>query len=202
MERLTVKNSPYRANALNALARCLALLGDFPSAQKVMERAIMETGELEGETLTEVMELHALSESNRLKHASVARYVAWLDRLEWQRPLPSSVAFWLSYWRLWLSAKGDTEAMWEKVPEGEQQAVLNLLRRSANHFPSDACSWWSLGMMALALNDVTTASEALSKACELKPKNPAYYYTLGLVALAQGDLQRALELLKATETEQ
>jgi len=93
LERLTVKNSPYRANALNALARCLALLGDFPSAQKVMERAIMET-------------------------------------------------------------------------------------------------------------DVTTASEALSKACELKPKNPAYYYTLGLVALAQGDLQRALELLKATETEQ
>jgi cytochrome c-type biogenesis protein CcmH/NrfG len=55
-------------------------------------------------------------------------------------------------------------------------------------------------MMALALNDVPTASDALTKASELDPKNVAYRYALGLTALAQGDLQRAMELLKAMET--
>jgi cytochrome c-type biogenesis protein CcmH/NrfG len=55
-------------------------------------------------------------------------------------------------------------------------------------------------MMALALNDVPTASDALTKASELDPKNVAYRYTLGLTALAQGNLQQALELLKAMET--
>jgi cytochrome c-type biogenesis protein CcmH/NrfG len=55
-------------------------------------------------------------------------------------------------------------------------------------------------MMALAFNDVPTASDALTKASELDPKNVAYRYALGLAALAQGDLQRALELLKAMET--
>jgi len=54
--------------------------------------------------------------------------------------------------------------------------------------------------MALALNDVPTASEAFTKATELDPKNVAYRYALGLVALAQGDFQRAIELLKAMET--
>ena len=54
--------------------------------------------------------------------------------------------------------------------------------------------------MALALNDVSKASDALTKASELDPKNVAYRYALGLTALAQGDLQRAMELLKAMET--
>jgi tetratricopeptide (TPR) repeat protein len=200
LERLTVKNSPYRPDALNALAKCLALLGDFSAAQKVMDTALRETGKLESETLTEVIGLHAFSEGNRLTPTLVARYVAWLDGLERQRPLPGSVALWLSYWRLWLAAKGDTEAMWEKVPEAERREALNRLRRSAQRFPSNAESWWALGMMALALNDVPTASDALTKASELDPENVAYRYALGLTALAQGDLQRALELLKAMET--
>jgi tetratricopeptide (TPR) repeat protein len=200
LERLTVKNSPYRPDALNALAKCLALLGDFSAAQKVMDTALRETGKLESETLTEVIGLHAFSEGNRLTPTLVARYVAWLDGLERQRPLPGSVALWLSYWRLWLAAKGDTEAMWEKVPEAERREALNRLRRSAQRFPSNAESWWALGMMALALNDVPTASDALTKASELDPKNVAYRYALGLTALAQGDLQRAMELLKAMET--
>jgi len=55
-------------------------------------------------------------------------------------------------------------------------------------------------MMALALNDVPTASDALTKASELDPKNVAYRYALGLATLAQGDLQQAMELLKAMET--
>jgi tetratricopeptide (TPR) repeat protein len=200
LERLTVKNSPYRPDALNDLAKCLALLGDFSAAQKVMDTALRETGKLESETLTEVIGLHAFSEGNRLTPTLVARYVAWLDGLERQRPLPGSVALWLSYWRLWLAAKGDTEAMWEKVPEAERREALNRLRRSAQRFPSNAESWWALGMMALALNDVPTASDALTKASELDPKNVAYRYTLGLTALAQGNLQQALELLKAMET--
>ncbi len=200
LERLTVKNSPYRPDALNALAKCLALLGDFSAAQKVMDTALRETGKLESETLTEVIGLHAFSEGNRLTPTLVARYVAWLDGLERQRPLPGSVALWLSYWRLWLAAKGDTEAMWEKVPEAERREALNRLRRSAQRFPSNAESWWALGMMALALNDVPTASDALTKASKLDPKNVAYRYALGLTALAQGDLQRAMELLKAMET--
>jgi tetratricopeptide (TPR) repeat protein len=200
LERLTVKNSPYRPDALNDLAKCLALLGDFSAAQKVMDTALRETGKLESETLTEVIGLHAFSEGNRLTPTLVARYVAWLDGLERQRPLPGSVALWLSYWRLWLAAKGDTEAMWEKVPEAERREALNRLRRSAQRFPSNAESWWALGMMALALNDVPTASDALTKASELDPKKAAYRYALGLTALAQGDLQRALELLKAMET--
>jgi tetratricopeptide (TPR) repeat protein len=200
LERLTVKNSPYRPDALNALAKCLALLGDFSAAQKVMDTALRETGKLESETLTEVIGLHAFSEGNRLTPTLVARYVAWLDGLERQRPLPGSVALWLSYWRLWLAAKGDTEAMWEKVPEAERREALNRLRRSAQRFPSNAESWWALGMMALALNDVPTASDALTKASELDPEKAAYRYALGLTALAQGDLQRALELLKAMET--
>jgi tetratricopeptide (TPR) repeat protein len=131
LERLTVKNSPYRPDALNDLAKCLALLGDFSAAQKVMDTALRETGKLESETLTEVIGLHAFSEGNRLTPTLVARYVAWLDGLERQRPLPGSVALWLSYWRLWLAAKGDTEAMWEKVPEAERREALNRLRRSA-----------------------------------------------------------------------
>jgi tetratricopeptide (TPR) repeat protein len=200
LERLTVKNSPYRPDALNDLAKCLALLGDFSAAQKVMDTALRETGKLEGETLTEVIRLHAFSEDNRLTPTLVARYVAWLDGLERQRPLPGSVALWLSYWRLWLAAKGDTEAMWEKVPEAERREALNRLRRSAQRFPSNAESWWALGMMALALNDVPTASDALTKASKLDPEKAAYRYALGLTALAQGDLQRALELLKAMET--
>lgn len=200
LERLTVKNSPYRPDALNDLAKCLALLGDFTAAQKVMDTALRETGKLESETLTEVMGLHAFSESNRLTPTLVARYVAWLDGLERQRPLPGSVALWLSYWRLWLAAKGDTEAMWEKVPEAERREALNRLRRSAQRFSSNAESWWALGMMALALNDVPTASDALTKARKLDPKKAAYRYALGLTALAQGDLQRAMELLKAMET--
>ncbi len=202
LERLTVKNSPYRPDALNALAKCLALLGDFSAAQRVMETALRETGKLEGQTLNEVLGLHALSEGDRLTSTLVARYVAWLEGLERQRPLPSSVALWLSYWRLWLAAKGDAEAMWEKVPETERKEALNRLRRSARQFPSDAGSWWSLGMMALALNDVATASEALTKACELDPKNVAYRYALGLTALAQGKLQQAVELLRAMEAKQ
>jgi tetratricopeptide (TPR) repeat protein len=200
LERLTVKNSPYRPDALNDLAKCLALLGDFSAAQKVMDTALRETGKLESETLTEVIGLHAFSEGNRLTPTLVARYVAWLDGLERQRPLPGSVALWLSYWRLWLAAKGDTEAMWEKVPEAERREALNRLRRSAQRFPSNAESWWALGMMALALNDVSMASDALTKASELDPEKAAYRYALGLTALAQGDLQRALELLKAMET--
>lgn len=200
LERLTVKNSPYRPDALNDLAKCLALLGDFSAAQKVMDTALRETGKLESETLTEVIGLHAFSEGNRLTPTLVARYVAWLDGLERQRPLPGSVALWLSYWRLWLAAKGDTEAMWEKVPEAEQREALNRLRRSAQRFPSNAESWWALGMMALALNDVSKASDALTKTSELDPKKAAYRYALGLTALAQGDLQRAMELLKAMET--
>jgi len=191
LERLTVKNSPYRPDALNDLAKCLALLGDFSAAQKVMDTALRETGKLESETLTEVIGLHAFSEGNRLTPTLVARYVAWLDGLERQRPLPGSVALWLSYWRLWLAAKGDTEAMWEKVPEAERREALNRLRRSAQRFPSNAESWWALGMMALALNDVPTASDALTKASELDPEKAAYRYALGLTALAQGDLQRA-----------
>jgi predicted Zn-dependent protease len=55
-------------------------------------------------------------------------------------------------------------------------------------------------MMALAFNDVPTASDALTKAGELDPEKAAYRYALGLTALAQGDLQRAMELLKAMET--
>jgi tetratricopeptide (TPR) repeat protein len=200
LERLTVKNSPYRPDALNDLAKCLALLGDFSAAQKVMDTALRETGKLESETLAEVIGLHAFSEGNRLTPTLVARYVAWLDGVERQRPLPGSVALWLSYWRLWLAAKGDTEAMWEKVPEAERREALNRLRRSAQRFPSNAESWWALGMMALALNDVSKASDALTKASELDPKKAAYRYALGLTALAQGDLQRALELLKAMET--
>jgi tetratricopeptide (TPR) repeat protein len=200
LERLTVKNSPYRPDALNDLAKCLALLGDFSAAQKVMDTALRETGKLESETLTEVIGLHAFSEGNRLTPTLVARYVAWLDGVERQRPLPGSVALWLSYWRLWLAAKGDTEAMWEKVPEAERREALNRLRRSAQRFPSNAESWWALGMMALALNDVPTASDALTKASELDPEKAAYRYALGLTALAQGDLQRAMELLKAMET--
>jgi Flp pilus assembly protein TadD len=200
LERLTVKNSPYRPDALNDLAKCLALLGDFSAAQKVMDTALRETGKLESETLTEVIGLHAFSEGNRLTPTLVARYVAWLNGLERQRPLPGSVALWLSYWRLWLAAKGDTEAMWEKVPEAERREALNRLRRSAQRFPSNAESWWALGMMALALNDVPTASDALTKARKLDPKKAAYRYALGLTALAQGDLQRAMELLKAMET--
>jgi tetratricopeptide (TPR) repeat protein len=200
LERLTVKNSPYRPDALNDLAKCLALLGDFSAAQKVMDTALRETGKLESETLTEVIGLHAFSEGNRLTPTLVARYVAWLDGLERQRPLPGSVALWLSYWRLWLAAKGDTEAMWEKVPEAERREALNRLRRSAQRFPSNAESWWALGMMALALNDVPTASDALTKASELDPEKAAYRYALGLTALAQGDLQWAMELLKAMET--
>jgi tetratricopeptide (TPR) repeat protein len=200
LERLTVKNSPYRPDALNDLAKCLALLGDFSAAQKVMDTALRETGKLESETLTEVIWLHALSEGKRLTPTLVARYIAWLDGLERQRPLPGSVALWLSYWRLWLAAKGDTEAMWEKVPEAERREALNRLRRSAQRFPSNAESWWALGMMALALNDVSKASDALTKASELDPENVAYRYALGLTALAQGDLQRAMELLKAMET--
>lgn len=200
LERLTVKNSPYRPDALNDLAKCLALLGDFSAAQKVMDTALRETGKLESETLTEVIGLHAFSEGNRLTPTLVARYVAWLNGLERQRPLPGSVALWLSYWRLWLAAKGDTEAMWEKVPEAERREALNRLRRSAQRFPFNAESWWALGMMALALNDVSTASDALTKASELDPKKAAYRYALGLTALAQGDLQRAMELLKAMET--
>jgi tetratricopeptide (TPR) repeat protein len=200
LERLTAKNSPYRPDALNALAKCLALLGDFSAAQKVMDTALRETGKLESETLTEVIGLHAFSEGNRLTPTLVARYVAWLDGLERQRPLPGSVALWLSYWRLWLAAKGDTEAIWEKVPEAERREALNRLRRSAQRFPSNAESWWALGMMALALNDVSMASDALTKASELDPEKAAYRYALGLTALAQGDLQRALELLKAMET--
>jgi len=201
LERLTVKNSPYRADTFNDLARCLALLGDFSSAQKVMETALRETGKLYGHTLNEVLGLHAFSEGDRLTPTLVARYVAWLDGLERQQPLPGSVALWLSYWRLWLAAKGDTEAMWEKVPEAERQAALNRLRRSVRQFPSDASSWWSLGMMALALNDVQTASEALTKASELDPKNVAYRYAFGLVVLAQSKLQQAVELLRAMEAE-
>jgi tetratricopeptide (TPR) repeat protein len=200
LERLTAKNSPYRPDALNDLAKCLALLGDFSAAQKVMDTALRETGKLESETLTEVIGLHAFSEGNRLTPTLVARYVAWLDGVERQRPLPGSVALWLSYWRLWLAAKGDTEAMWEKVPEAERREALNRLRRSAQRFPSNAESWWALGMMALALNDVPTASDALTKASELDPEKAAYRYALGLTALAQGDLQRAMELLKAMET--
>jgi tetratricopeptide (TPR) repeat protein len=200
LERLTVKNSPYRPDALNDLAKCLALLGDFSAAQKVMDTALRETGKLESETLTEVIGLHAFSEGNRLTPTLVARYVAWLNGLERQRPLPGSVALWLSYWRLWLAAKGDTEAMWEKVPEAERREALNRLHRSAQRFPSNAESWWALGMMALALNDVPTASDALTKARKLDPKKAAYRYALGLTALAQGDLQRAMELLKAMET--
>jgi tetratricopeptide (TPR) repeat protein len=147
LERLTVKNSPYRPDALNDLAKCLALLGDFSAAQKVMDTALRETGKLESETLTEVIGLHAFSEGNRLTPTLVARYVAWLNGLERQRPLPGSVALWLSYWRLWLAAKGDTEAMWKKVPEAERREALNRLRRSAQRFPSNAESWWALGMM-------------------------------------------------------
>jgi cytochrome c-type biogenesis protein CcmH/NrfG len=90
--------------------------------------------------------------------------------------------------------------MWEKVPEAERREALNRLRRSAQRFPSNAESWWALGMMALALNDVPTASDALTKARKLDPKKAAYRYALGLTALAQGDLQRAMELLKAMET--
>jgi cytochrome c-type biogenesis protein CcmH/NrfG len=90
--------------------------------------------------------------------------------------------------------------MWEKVPEAERREALNRLRRSAQRFPSNAESWWALGMMALALNDVPTASDALTKASELDPEKAAYRYALGLTALAQGDLQRAMELLKAMET--
>jgi cytochrome c-type biogenesis protein CcmH/NrfG len=201
LERLTVKNSPYRVDAFNALAQCLALLGDFSAAQKAMETALRETGKLEGQILTEVMGLHAFSEGDRLTPTLVARYVAWLDKMERQNPLPGSVALWLSYWRLWLLAKGDAEAMWEKVHETERKEALNRLRRSTQRFPSDAGSWWSLGIMALALNNVPTASEAFTKACELDPKNVAYRYTLGLVALAQGDFQRAIKLLKAMETD-
>jgi len=200
LKHLTVKNSPYRADAFNALAKCLALLGDFSAAQKAMETALREMSKLEWQTLNEVMGLHALWEGNKLTPTLVARYVAWLDGLERQHPLPVSVALWLSYWRLWLAAKGDAEAMWEKVPEAERREALNRLRRSVQQFPSDAGSWWSLGIMALALNDVPTASEAFTKATELDPKNVAYRYALGLVALAQGDFQRAIELLKAMET--
>ena len=200
LERLTVKNSPYRADTFSDLVRCLSLLGDFSSAQKVMETALRETGKLDGNTLKEVLGLNAFSEGDSLTPTLVARYVAWLDGLERQHPLPVSVALWLSYWRLWLAAKGDAEAMWEKVPEAERREALNRLRRSVQQFPSDAGSWWSLGIMALALNDVPTASEAFTKATELDPKNVAYRYALGLVALAQGDFQRAIELLKAMET--
>jgi len=127
LERLTVKNSPYRPDALNDLAKCLALLGDFSAAQKVMDTALRETGKLESETLTEVIGLHAFSEGNRLTPTLVARYVAWLDGLERQRPLPGSVALWLSYWRLWLAAKG---SMFEKSSfmRGKKQSISSLPR--------------------------------------------------------------------------